>query len=246
MYTKRLILVFFHTTIIAMVQTPTMYDDLGTKAYNMLKEMIVNGDLFPGQKLIQEDIAELLGVSRTPLLQAISKLSKDHYIETIPRRGSYVKRFTVQEHLDIFDIRGQLEPMGAYRAAENIDDPDIHELEIVLQNFTKALKENDALELFTKDYEFHMIVMRCSKNKFLHDMLKNFNNILCNSERLLKSPEKTFEEHTGILNALRNRDANGAKELMFYHINGGARAKLSQLLHERDQVAKESFSHAKN
>jgi DNA-binding GntR family transcriptional regulator len=77
-------------------------------------------------------------------------------------------------------------------------------------------------------------------------MLKNFNNILCNSERLLKKPAKTLEEHTGILNALRTKDPNGAKELMFYHINGGARARLSQLLHERDQTIKEDATHAES
>jgi len=246
LYTKRLILGFFHTTISPMETQNTMYDDLGTKVYNTLKEMIVKGDLAPGQKLVQEDIAEILGVSRTPLLQAISKLTKDHYIETIPRRGSYVKRFSIQEHLDIFDIRGQLEPMGAYQAAENITESDIKELEALQHGYERALRQNDPLELFNQDYAFHMVIMRCSGNKFLHDMLKNFNNILCNSERLLKTPSKTFEEHAGILNALRTRDPNGAKELMFYHINGGARARLSQVLHERDQTMKEDANHAES
>jgi DNA-binding GntR family transcriptional regulator len=92
--------------------TKTVYDDLGTKVYEILKEMIVKGELKPGQKLIQENLAEILGVSRTPLLQALSKLSKDHYIITVPRRGSFVKEFSNQENLDIFDIRGSWSRWG--------------------------------------------------------------------------------------------------------------------------------------
>ncbi len=222
------------------------YDDLGTKAYDMLKEMIVKGDLAPGQKLVQEEIAQLLGVSRTPLLQAISKLSKDHFVVTIPRRGSYVKRFSPAEFLDIFDIRGQLEPMGAYHAAEHISASELRELETVLEHYSVAVHEGRTLDIHSSDNEFHMVIMRCSRNKFLFDIMKNYTNLLCDSKRLLKSPAKSMEEHTGILNALRNHDPNGARELMFYHVNGGARAKLAQLLHERETATGQEARHAEN
>lgn len=225
----------------------TVYDDLGTKVYDILKEMIVKGELKPGQKLIQEDLADVLGVSRTPLLQAISKLSKDHYIHTIPRRGSFVKEFSPQEYLDIFDIRGQLEPMGAYYAAERITDAEIERLQGLVDQTAEFVGRedfSDPLELFSFDYAFHMDIMSVSGNHFLHDILNNLNNVLCNSERILKTPKKSLEEHIGILNALRNHDANGAKELMFYHIHGGARARLAQLLASQESVAKESRSYA--
>jgi len=209
------------------------YDDLGTKAYDMLKEMIIKGDLKPGQKLIQEEIAELLGVSRTPLLQAISKLSKDHFIKTIPRRGSFVNEFSAQEILDIFDIRGQLEPMGAFYAAEKITAPEIKLLQNLVKDTETLINGSDSpdpIGLFEYDYEFHMSIMKISGNYFLYDFLQNLNNILSNSERILKTPKKTLEEHVGILNALQNHDSSGAKELMFYHIHGGTRARLAQLL----------------
>jgi len=225
----------------------TVYDDLGTKVYEILKEMIVKGELKPGQKLIQEDLAEILGVSRTPLLQALSKLSKDHYIITVPRRGSFVKEFSNQENLDIFDIRGQLEPMGAYYAAERISLSEIEHLQSLIDEMADLVKldENaDSLQLFTLDSEFHMNIMLISGNHFLHDILKNLNIVLCNSERILKTPKKSLEEHIGIFNALRNHDANGAKELMFYHIHGGARTRLAQLLANQQSSLKENASNA--
>jgi DNA-binding GntR family transcriptional regulator len=225
----------------------SMYGDLGTKVYDILKSMIVKGELKPGQKLIQEDLAEALGVSRTPLLQAISKLSKDHYIHTIPRRGSFVKEFSHQEYLDIFDIRGQLEPMGAYSAAERITEKQISELQSLLDETSRFVQRgefSDPLDMFSFDYDFHMQIMRVSGNHFLYDIMKNLNNVLCNSERILKTPKKTMEEHQGIFNALKNHDANGAKELMFYHIHGGARSRLAQLLANQDDVLKENEIHA--
>jgi DNA-binding GntR family transcriptional regulator len=209
--------------------------------------MIVKGELKPGQKLIQEDLAEILGVSRTPLLQALSKLSKDHYITTVPRRGSFVKKFSNQEHLDIFDIRGQLEPMGAYYAAERISVAEIGHLQSLIDAMADLIEledSNDSLKIFSLDTEFHMNIMAISGNHFLHDILKNLNLVLCNSERILKTPKKSLEEHIGILNALRNHDANGAKELMFYHIHGGARARLAQLLSNQQSSLKESGPNA--
>lgn len=229
-----------------MERSTSVYDDLTTKVYDMLKEMIVKGELKPGQKLIQEDIANLLGVSRTPLLQAMSKLSKDHYIETTPRRGSFVREFSSREILDIFDIRGQLEPMGAYFAAERITDEEITLLQSILYKTESIIKKGDSdpLKLFDCDYDFHMKIMQCSGNHFLYDILKNLNNVLSNSERLLKTPTKTLEEHIGILNVLQNHDPNESKELMFYHLHGGARARLTQILHEEGKSIQEMPSNA--
>jgi DNA-binding GntR family transcriptional regulator len=235
------------STIIFMKTTISMYSDLGTKVYDILKSMIVKGELKPGQKLIQEGLAEALGVSRTPLLQAISKLSKDHYIYTIPRRGSFVKEFTQQEYLDIFDIRGQLEPMGAYYAAEKITEKQIQELQTLLEETSRFVQKEEfsnVLDMFSFDYNFHMQIMRLSGNNFLYDIMKNLNNVLCNSERILKTPKKTLEEHLEIFNALKNHDANGAKELMFHHIHGGARSRLVQLLANQDAALKENKPHA--
>lgn len=208
----------------------TFYDDLGTKAHKRIKEMIVNGELKPGQKLLQEEMANLLGVSRTPLLQAIGKLERENLVTTIPRRGSHVRHFSEQEFLDVFDIRGQLEPMGAYLAAQYIDDDGLQKLADLITQQRWAVSHALGPELFEADIEFHLTIMRSSRNQFLCDILKAYANALCDSERLLKSPEQRLDEHENILAALREHDPFSSRELMYYHINGGARAKLESLL----------------
>jgi DNA-binding GntR family transcriptional regulator len=204
------------------------FDDLGTKVYKKLKQMILNGELKPGQKLVQEDLAEKLGVSRTPLLQAISKLAGDYFVETIPRRGAYVRSFSNEDKLNIFDIKSQLEPFGAYQAAKNISEEGICQLELIHARMKMGSDElEDRMDC---DYSFHLCIMLNSGNHFLPEILKTYSSLMLDTEHILKSIEKTIEEHQAIIDAIKARDANSAKELMYYHINGGARSKLCKTL----------------
>jgi DNA-binding GntR family transcriptional regulator len=204
------------------------FDDLGTKAYKKLKEMILDGELKPGQKLVQEDLAAKLGVSRTPLLQAISKLSQDHFVETFPRRGAYVRKFSDKDKLSIFDIKSQLEPFGAYRAANLFSAEDIEELEQIHRDM--AGKTGNATEFGEGNFAFHRCIMRRSDNNFLPEILKTYDSLLLDSEHLLKSTEKTLEEHRAIIEAIKAKDADSTRELMYFHVNGGARARLCRIL----------------
>jgi DNA-binding GntR family transcriptional regulator len=204
------------------------FDDLGTKAYKKLKQMILNGELKPGQKLVQEDLAEKLGVSRTPLLQAISKLSGDHFVETVPRRGAYVRRFSSVDKLSIFDIKSQLEPFGAYYAAQNMDEEGLLDLQKINDRMKNGC--DDLAGRVDCDFSFHQCIMEHSGNQFLPEILKTYSILLLDSEHILKSMEKTIEEHQAILDAIKAKDANSARELMYYHVNGGARARLCKIL----------------
>lgn len=208
------------------------FDDLGTKAYKKLKEMILGGELKPGQKLVQEDLAEKLGVSRTPLLQAISKLSRDHFVETFPRRGAYVRKFSLQDKLSIFDIKSQLEPFGAFCAATNFSDEGIAELEEIHAAMADSI--DDITEWSEYNFAFHRCIMRNSRNTFLPEILKTYDSLLLDSEHLLKGKEKTLEEHGAIVEALKAGDANSARELMYFHVNGGARARLCKILESEE------------
>jgi DNA-binding GntR family transcriptional regulator len=211
-----------------MENSDVYFDDLGTKAYKKLKQMILNGELKPGQKLVQEDLAEKLGVSRTPLLQAISKLSGDYFVETIPRRGAYVRTFSDRDKLGIFDIKSQLEPFGAYHAAQNITEQGLVELEQIQEQLKTG--GSDLASRVDCDFSFHQCIMQHSGNPFLPEILKTYSSMLLDSEHILKSIDKTIEEHQAIIDAIKAKDANSARELMYYHVNGGARVRLCKIL----------------
>ncbi|GAB4369968.1 MAG: GntR family transcriptional regulator [Spirochaetales bacterium] len=195
------------------------FEDLGTKVYKALKNMIISGELKPGEKLVQEELAERLGVSRTPLLSAFAKLAQENLVETISRRGAYVKKFSEQELVDIYDIRIQLEPLGAERAATFIEPDGISQLEQLLKEYDVATQAKDMNALKQIDYQFHMTIMKNSQNRLLYDMLSTFNVIIIsNIKGLLKPPEKSDTEHHRLLEALKSKNPEEARRIMYEHI----------------------------
>jgi DNA-binding GntR family transcriptional regulator len=182
--------------------------------------MIINGDLRSGEKLVQEELAERLGVSRTPLLFAISKLEQENLVETLPRRGAYVRRYSHKELIDIYDIRCRLEPLAARGAALNATPEEIAGLARLLDAFDEAARSNDPQAHKRTDYEFHIELLRCCGNRFLHDMLATLNIIvISNTKGLLKPTERSNHEHHLLLAALAARDPDRAERAMFDHVD---------------------------
>jgi len=193
--------------------------ELSERAYLTLKEMILNNELSSGEKLNQEKLAERLGVSRTPLLSAFSKLEKEMLVELKPRRGAYVKRLSRKEFEDLYDIRMRLEPLGAAEAALNGSAEEIRELKQRLEAFDRQVQAQSNDTIKAADYHFHMTIMRMSRNDLLYRMISSFNIIIiANLEGLLKDPKKSLKEHQKICEAIAVRDAAGAEKCMHEHI----------------------------
>lgn len=202
-------------------------EDLGRRVYKALKAMIISGELRSGEKLVQEDLAARLGVSRTPLQFALSKLEQEKLVETLPRRGASVCRYSHRDLIDIYDIRCRLEPLAARDAAANATDADLAVLARLLDAFDAAVRTADPQALKATDYDFHMELLRCSGNRFLTDMLATCNIIVIgNTKGLLKPAADSSREHRELLAALRARDPGRAEALMFDHVDK-ARANLA-------------------
>jgi len=192
--------------------------ELSERVYSRIKEMILKNQLVSGQKLNQANLAHALGVSRTPLLSAFAKLEKEYLIELVPRRGAFVKKLSLEELKDLYDLRLRLEPLGAFDAAAHATPETLAELENRLVEFQEAVAGQYPF-LLQADYEFHMVIMRMSGNVLLHRIISSFNIIvISNLSGLLKPAEQSLEEHRGILQAIRQRDAPLADRLMHKHV----------------------------
>ena len=209
-----------------------IFDDLGTKAYKKLKEMIISGQLKPGQKLNQVQLAEQLGISRTPLLQAMNRLTSEQLTETIPRRGTRVRVFTNEDLLSIFEIRGRLEPYICELAAKNISDEQVHRLKLNIKSTSQAIENKDEALFKTLDNEFHSIIIESSKNYFIAEVLQKYVPLM-HAVNLLKPMEKSLQDHKNIVESLIERDSLGSSQLMYYHIYGSTKNKLLQILEQR-------------
>ncbi|NCD05436.1 MAG: GntR family transcriptional regulator [Spirochaetia bacterium] len=209
-----------------------LFDDLGTKAYKKLKEMIISGKLKPGQKLNQVQLANQLGISRTPLLQAMNRLTSEQLTETIPRRGTRVRVFTNNDLLSIFEIRGRLEPFTCEQAAKNISSDQILKLQENISQMKVSIENNDEAQFKTLDNEFHTLIIDSSNNTFIAEILEKYVPLM-HAVNLLKPMEKSLQDHKNILDALIENDSLSASQLMYYHIYGSTKNKLIQLLENR-------------
>lgn len=195
------------------------YEDLNQQVHALLKRMILTGELKPGQHLAQDDLAERLGVSRTPLLSALSKLEREMLIESKPRRGNFVRSYSRLELLNIYDIRLRLEPLGTHDATRNGTDDELDEVEHLTKEYEQAVAIGDPGQIKSKDYEFHMLLMHMSRNTFLYNIVSSNNIVLiANVRGLLKDPKESLAQHRSIVAALRSRDPDMAEEQMYHHI----------------------------
>lgn len=206
--------------------------DLPTQVYRTLKHMILAGELKSGEKLRQDELAQRLGVSRTPLLYAFSKLEKEMLVERTPHRGARVKRYGLEDLLDIFEVRVRLEPFGAALAATNATDGEVEALLEYSNEFT-ALASTGDVRLGELDYEFHMCVVKMSGNRHLYNIISSYGVIsMANLQGLLQDPTVSADSHEAICRAIRARDAEDARHQMFYHIETVRRLLESKVRNE--------------
>ena len=195
------------------------YEDLSQQVYRTLKEMILTGRLSSGEKLRQDALAEELGVSRTPLLSAFSKLEREMLVEIVPRRGAFVKKYDYEELLHVYDIRVRLEPLGAEEAAEHGTAEAVADLREHCELFRQVADEEDVARIKEEDYAFHMRIMAMSGNNLLHNIISSHNIIVvANTMGLLKDPKVSAEEHARICEAIEKRDGEAAAREMYDHV----------------------------
>ena len=207
------------------------YEDLSQRVYRELKERILKGELRSGEKLLQDELAESLGVSRTPLLSALSKLEKEMLVETKPRRGAFVRQLTHDEFVHIYDIRLRLEPLGAAEAAQNATDEATTELTRITREFDRLAGTTVEGGIKEGDYHFHMKIMEMSRNRLLHNIISSFNIILiANLEGLTKDPRLSSSQHLEILDAIQRRDSDGAEAAMERHLGESRRLVIEKHL----------------
>ena len=204
-------------------------EDLAKKVYKNIKEMILKRKLVPGEKLVQEDMARSLGVSRTPLLAAFSKLEKEWLVESRPRRGYYIRELTREDELNLFDIRLRLEPLGARRAAEQGTEREKKQLLSLVAAISDSNFDEHKNEFNDYDYRFHGLIMEMSRNIMLEMIISSYNIIsLSNQDDIHIDWAKSLEGHRAITDAIVAGDGDAAEESMRQHIETGRNRIVEQ------------------
>ena len=198
------------------------YKPLRDVVFENLRNAILEGNLKSGERLMEVQLAEQLGVSRTPIREAIRKLELEGLVVMLPRKGAYVSNMSYKDLIDVLEIRATLEGLAASLAAERRSDDDIVELERLSKEFETCVREVDVEGVLKKDVEFHEKIFSMANNKRLYKLITSLweqvhrfrVTYVSNYEASLS----LVEEHNRILKAIKTGDSELAKKYATEHI----------------------------
>jgi len=207
------------------------YSELSDSVYEALKEMIVKNELKPGQKLLQEKLAAQLGVSRTPLLKALQMLEYDFMVESLPRRGMFVKKPTAKEMQDYYDVREGIEIVAIRLVTRRITDIQLRQLKKVWEPFNNQNPINN-IKYRDADDKFHSMLLDFSGNPILTKIYNHsFIQARVAQMGLMRTPEETLPEHISMTNAIEAGDADLAEKELRVHLQK-SKALIEQKFNE--------------
>lgn len=193
-------------------------DALGDLVYDQIVRMLLNNDLKAGEKVLKKELAAVLGVSQTPINEAVSRLMREGIIEQKGRNGLFVRVFTNKDMMDLFAVRAGLEGSALHLCMEDAGNPRFLRLLTLFDDFSYPIPEDRFKEYQKKDQEFHGEILKISGNRVILDFIHNFEFILrCYQKGLVRNPDETLMEHKEIINAIRNNKAEKAQKLIMSH-----------------------------
>ncbi len=199
------------------------YQPLRDVVFEHLRNSIINGDLKPGERLMEVQLAEHLGVSRTPVREAIRKLELEGLVVMVARKGAYVADVSIKDILDVLEVRSVLEGLAAYLSAERMTEEELEELELISYHFKRCIENGNTEGMIEKDMQFHDRIFKSTRNAKLIQIAQSFQEqvqrfrITYFSE--YNQPKDLLMEHQVILEAIANRDAVAAQQVAQQHID---------------------------
>lgn len=209
------------------------YKPLRELVFEALREAIISGVLKPGERLMEVQLAEELGVSRTPVREAIRKLELEGFVVMIPRKGAYVSGISLKDVADVFEIRSALEGLAAGLAAERITEDELEELERLLVKKGEIIETGDLDRLVEIDTLFHETLYKASRNEKLVQMINNLREQIQRFRSTsLAYPgrmREALEEHKKIVEAISERNIQLAEKLAQEHIENAENSLLEAI-----------------
>ena len=214
------------------------YLPLRDVVFKTLRQAILTGELQPGERLMEITLANRLGVSRTPVREAIHKLEQEGLVIMMPRRGAQVAQITEKDLIEVLEVRLGLEEMAARFACERMTDGQFTELCQAADEFSAAIERNDLTALAQADEKFHSLICRATGNDCLCSITNNLREQMYRYRiEHLKNHDarKNLDgEHKAICAALEKRNAEEAQAILYSHIENQQQS-IIQMLKEKSK-----------
>lgn len=209
------------------------FDNMGhirDSVFSIIRSAILNGKLEPGERLVERDIAEQLGISRTPVREAIRQLEREGLVTHIPRKGVVVSGFSKADVMEIMAIRAVLEGLICSTAAVKIRARDLERLESILRQMQDEHTKGNHKKLNQLNNRFHDIIYRAAESPRLYDLLSNLREYINRFAQIAYTKpgriEEALIEHGKIVQTLRNHDSHEAEEAAKQHVEKSSEAYM--------------------
>ena len=209
------------------------YLPLRDVVFNTLRQEILTGKLKPGERLMEIHLADKLGVSRTPIREAIRKLELEGLVIMIPRRGAEVAQITLKSLEDVMEVRRALDVLAIELACERMNQEEMESLIQAYENFSAAVKTKDTRKIASADVAFHDIIVQSTGNARLIQLVSNLSEQMYRYRfEYLKdatSHEMLQREHKEMYESILRKDKVSAADVVRKHIDNQQEAIIRQL-----------------
>ena len=199
------------------------YLPLRDVVFNTLRQAILKGELKPGERLMEIALAERLGVSRTPIREAMRKLEQEGLVVMIPRRGAQVANITEKDLNDVLEVRIALENVAIEKACARMTEEEMRRLWLAAKEFEHTIAEGNLVKLAEADVAFHEVIYQASDNKRLIQVLNNMREQIYRYRvEYLKREEahpQLIAEHAAIIEYISKGEKKAATDIMCKHID---------------------------
>ncbi|MCB6416262.1 GntR family transcriptional regulator [Dorea acetigenes] len=206
------------------------YLPLRDVVFNTLRQAILRGELKPGERLMEIQLANKLGVSRTPIREAIRKLELEGLVLMIPRKGAEVAEITEKSLRDVLEVRRALEELAVQLVCEKITEEEIEELKAAAREFENVLKDGDITKIAEADVRFHDVIYMATDNQKLIQLLNNLREQMYRFRvEYLKREEvrpQLLAEHEEIIATIERREKDTATKVVCEHIDNQVEAVI--------------------
>ena len=201
---------------------PPLGRNASAGAAELIRQAIVDGRVVPGQRLKEEELAQQLGISRTPVREALLVLQTEGLVEASPNRGATVRSYEVSDLADMYELRALLEGNAASRAATRIDAAALESLHESCARFETLVGGSDVTRLVAENALFHETILAAADSERLADMVRQVVAMpLVYKSYIWYSPEQaaaSYHSHRQLTNALERRDPSRAEFIMREHV----------------------------
>lgn len=225
------------------------YRPLRDVVVDNLRQAIVSGQFPPGMRLMELQLAEEMGVSRTPVREAIRKMELEGLVVIIPRRGAYVADISIKDITEVYEIRTALDVLAAGLAAERIDDNEIKEMKALLDADKPLVAAKDYPKIIANDTAFHDVIYRASRNKRCMNIINNLREQITSIRgRSMPYPGRLtvmIKEHENIYEAIAQRSVDKAQKAVRVHMENAERTLLKVIEANETKVEEQSKKEGK-